>query len=159
MATKRDLPPKLHLLRGGTNLGTIAVKPGSADYPWYTGTFEPTPEFASVRELFELELALLQANESDDSAKWDEWEPPRRAARPRPQVARAGFVVPGRRDPHPPRRRRGMVAHRELIAPPTVGYPGTPLAKKLGIADGQSILVTEGPDGHNVEAVCHAREG
>lgn len=74
MAPSRNLPATLHLIRGATNLGTITVKPGGADYPWYNGAFEPTPEFSAVRELFEQELTLLRANESDDAAQWDEWE-------------------------------------------------------------------------------------
>ena len=32
------------------------------------------PEFATVRDLFARELALLRANENDDAAQWDDWE-------------------------------------------------------------------------------------
>jgi len=73
MARRSNLPPKLHLIRGAANLGTITVNPG-LEGDWYSGAFEPTPEFEAVRDLFERELALLQANKSDDSAQWDEWE-------------------------------------------------------------------------------------
>lgn len=70
----RRLPETLELVRGNAVLGTIEVKPGEGDYPWYSGAFEPTAEYESVRGLFEQELELLRANTADDSAQWDDWE-------------------------------------------------------------------------------------
>jgi hypothetical protein len=74
MMANRKLPPSLDLLRGEVLLGRIDVKPGGADGPWSSGTFHPAPQFASVRDLFARELALLKANENDDAAQWDDWE-------------------------------------------------------------------------------------
>jgi len=70
----KEMPRSLILVRGNTTLGTIEVKPGEADFPWYSGAFHPTPEFEAVRDLFREELRLLRENSSDDSALWDEWE-------------------------------------------------------------------------------------
>jgi hypothetical protein len=70
----QPIPRTLNLVRGETVLGTIEVKPGEGDYPWRTGEFKPSGDFAAVRELFEQELRLLRANENDDSALWDDWE-------------------------------------------------------------------------------------
>ena len=72
--SKQQLPETLQLVRGDTLLGTIRVKPGEGEFPWYSGEFQPTAEFEHVRELFERELELLQANTSNDSAQWDDWE-------------------------------------------------------------------------------------
>ena len=72
--SKQKLPETLELVRGDVVLGTIEVKPGEADFPWYSGAFQPTPAFDSVRDLFARELELLRANTSDDSAQWDDWE-------------------------------------------------------------------------------------
>ncbi len=69
-----EMPRTLHLVRGKEVLGTIEVKPGEADYPWFSGAFQPNPEFEAVRELFDRELRLLRANKNDDSAQWDDWE-------------------------------------------------------------------------------------
>jgi hypothetical protein len=69
-----ELPDTLNLLRGDTVLGTIDVTPANFDFPWFSGTFRPTPEFEGVRLLFERELQLLRANSADDSATWDDWE-------------------------------------------------------------------------------------
>ncbi|WP_171160162.1 hypothetical protein [Usitatibacter palustris] len=69
-----QIPKTLNLVRGETLLGTIDVKPGTADVPWFSGAFHATPEFESVRDLFERELQLLQENSNDDSATWDDWE-------------------------------------------------------------------------------------
>jgi len=70
----RKMPATLDLVRGEVLLGRIDVKPGRGDFPWSSGVFHPTPEFGVVRDLFAHELALLRANESDDSAQWDDWE-------------------------------------------------------------------------------------
>jgi hypothetical protein len=70
----RKLPSTLELVRGNAILGTIDVKPGDADFPWFSGVFHPLAEFEAVRELFEHELQLLRANTTDDSAQWDVWE-------------------------------------------------------------------------------------
>jgi hypothetical protein len=67
-------PPSLELVRGDDVLGTIEVKAGEADLPWYSGVFHPSPKFEDVRELFDYELKLLRANTTDDSAQWDDWE-------------------------------------------------------------------------------------
>ena len=67
-------PQTLRLFRGDALLGMIDVKPGDGDLPWRTGSFRPSADFEAVRELFERELRLLRANESDDSALWDDWE-------------------------------------------------------------------------------------
>jgi hypothetical protein len=71
---KQKLPPTLELVRGNAVLGTIKVKPDDPDSPWHSGAFQPSPDFDSVRSLFEDELRLLQANTTDDSAQWDDWE-------------------------------------------------------------------------------------
>ena len=68
------IPRNLRLVRGDAVLGTIEVKPGNADFPWFSGTFRATPEFEAVRHLFERELQLLRANSNDDSASWEDWE-------------------------------------------------------------------------------------
>ena len=72
--TAKPLPDTLNLVRGDVVLGTIAVNHKGADFPWFTGTFTPAPEFEAVRELFERELQLLRANSNDDSSAWDVWE-------------------------------------------------------------------------------------
>ena len=64
----------LQLVRGGVVLGTIEPRPREADSPWHSGAFVPSPEFESVRELFEHELRLLRENTTDDPEQWDEWE-------------------------------------------------------------------------------------
>ena len=69
-----QIPRTLNLIRGDTILGTIQVNPGDADFPWFSGTFQATPDFESARHLFERELQLLRANSNDDSATWDDWE-------------------------------------------------------------------------------------
>ena len=68
------MPGSLDLVRGDEVLGTIVVKPGGADLPWYSGAFEPSARFAAVRALFDDELQLIRANVSDDPAQWDAWE-------------------------------------------------------------------------------------
>jgi hypothetical protein len=70
----QQVPPTLELVRGNDVLGTIEVKPGGAELPWYNGVFHPSAKFEEVRPLFEHELELLRANTSDDSAQWDDWE-------------------------------------------------------------------------------------
>ena len=72
--SKSPMPSTLELVRGQSLLGTIVVRPGEKDYPWYSGTFTPTEAFEPVRELFAEELELLQANTDDDDAQWDVWE-------------------------------------------------------------------------------------
>lgn len=72
--SNQRLPETLELVRGNAVLGTIDVKSGEADYPWYTGVFHPTAEFELVRDLFDHELGLLRANTADDSEQWDDWE-------------------------------------------------------------------------------------
>ena len=71
---KQQFPHTLQLFRGDALLGAIDVKPGDGDLPWRSGSFRPTADFESVRDLFEQELHLLRANETDDSALWDDWE-------------------------------------------------------------------------------------
>jgi hypothetical protein len=70
----KQMPASLELVRGDDVLGTIHVKPPEPDSPWHSGTFQPTPHYEGVRELFEYELKLLQANKTNDSAQWDDWE-------------------------------------------------------------------------------------
>ena len=72
--SKQQLPGTLELVRGNALLGTIKVKPGEGDFPWYSGVFHPTSEFELVRDLFEHELGLLRSNTANDSAQWDDWE-------------------------------------------------------------------------------------
>jgi hypothetical protein len=72
--SKQKMPKALDLVRGNAVLGTIEVKPGEADLPWYSGVFQPTAEFEAVRDLFKHELELLRANTTNDSAQWDDWE-------------------------------------------------------------------------------------
>jgi hypothetical protein len=71
---RQEIPGQLELVRGDAVLGTIDVKPGSADLPWYSGAFHPSARFAEVRALFDNELQLIRANTSDDPAQWDAWE-------------------------------------------------------------------------------------
>ena len=59
----------LELVRGDDVLGTIDVKAGHADYPWYSGVFHPSAAFDSVRHLFDDELRLLKGNTTDDPAQ------------------------------------------------------------------------------------------
>jgi hypothetical protein len=68
------MPSTLQLVRGADLLGTIEVKHGEADPPWFSGAFAPAAKYESVRGLFERELALLRANTDDDSSQWDAWE-------------------------------------------------------------------------------------
>ena len=70
----RQLPKTLQLVRGQAVLGTISVRAPEPGSPWSSGTFEASAAFEPVRELFETELRLLQANTTDDPAQWDEWE-------------------------------------------------------------------------------------
>jgi len=70
----QQIPDTLRLVRGGVMLGTISMKPLDPDSPWRTGAFAPSPDYESVRELFEHELRLLQANTSDDPEQWEDWE-------------------------------------------------------------------------------------
>jgi hypothetical protein len=51
------------LTQGPILLGVIHVTDG--DFPWLSGTWTPTPEFASVEPLFRAELELL--NTLDDN--------------------------------------------------------------------------------------------
>jgi hypothetical protein len=71
---KQQMPRTLELVRGDAVLGTIEVKPGEADFPWYSGAFHPTTDFEAVRGLFDHELRLLRANTTNDAAQWDDWE-------------------------------------------------------------------------------------
>jgi hypothetical protein len=71
---KQQVPGTLELVRGEDVLGTIEVKPGGGDFPWFSGAFRPSAKFDEVRALFEHELQLLRANTSDDAAMWDDWE-------------------------------------------------------------------------------------
>lgn len=71
---RQQFPNTLQLFRGDALLGTIDVKPGDGDLPWRSGSFRPSADFETVRDLFEQELRLLRANEANDSALWDDWE-------------------------------------------------------------------------------------
>ena len=71
---RQDVPGNLELVRGEDVLGTIVVKPGGADLPWYSGDFHPSARFDGVKRLFESELQLIRANTTDDPAQWDAWE-------------------------------------------------------------------------------------
>lgn len=72
--SRQQMPGTLELVRGNAVLGTIEVRPGEGDFPWYCGEFRPSAEFEPVRDLFEQELGLLRANTSNDSAQWEDWE-------------------------------------------------------------------------------------
>ena len=72
--SRQPISQTLQLVRGGVVLGTIEPRPPEAGSPWHSGAFEPSPEFESVRELFEHELRLLRENTTDDPEQWDEWE-------------------------------------------------------------------------------------
>jgi hypothetical protein len=72
--SSRKMPVSLDLVRGDVLLGSIEIKPEAADFPWQAGAFRPSSAFEEVRALFAQELALLKANEADDSAQWDDWE-------------------------------------------------------------------------------------
>jgi hypothetical protein len=54
--------------RGDVLLGTITPDNTRSDFPWYAGIFHPTPDFETVRPLFENELSVL------DSEDFDAWE-------------------------------------------------------------------------------------
>jgi hypothetical protein len=68
------MPQRLELVRGDSILGTIEVKGGEGDFPWFSGAFQPSAAFEDVRDLFAQELRLLRANTEDDADQWDEWE-------------------------------------------------------------------------------------
>lgn len=70
----KKIPRTLELVRGDATLGTIDVKPGEADFPWFSGAFHPLPAFEAVRGLFERELQLLRENADDDDGQWEDWE-------------------------------------------------------------------------------------
>ena len=70
----QQVPASLELVRGDEVLGTIEVRPGAADLPWYSGAFHPAAGFNAVRALFESELQLIRDNTTDDPAQWDAWE-------------------------------------------------------------------------------------
>lgn len=53
------------LYRGTDFLGTAVLKDELCDFPWYGGQFEAAPAFAAVEALFEEELRLLEADETD----------------------------------------------------------------------------------------------
>jgi hypothetical protein len=74
IVSKQQMPKTLELVRGNAVLGTIEVNAGEADLPWYSGIFQPSTEFETVRDLFRHELELLRANTTNDSAQWDDWE-------------------------------------------------------------------------------------
>ena len=57
-----------HLLRGDALLGTVTLDASLGDFPWHNGQFEPAPAFESVRELFNQDLQLLDAED------WDRWD-------------------------------------------------------------------------------------
>ena len=54
------------LVRGDTLLGTVTHHATQDDFPWHGGVFEPTPDFDSVRPLFDEELRLLNADQMDE---------------------------------------------------------------------------------------------
>jgi hypothetical protein len=58
------------LMRGPTRLGVLRVV--DVDQPWFECAFEPTAVFEQVRELFEEEQRLLDADELDAWAR--AWE-------------------------------------------------------------------------------------
>jgi hypothetical protein len=58
------------LMRGRTRLGVLQVV--DVDQPWFVCAFEPTAAFEQVRELFEEEQRLLDADEMDAwSGVWE----------------------------------------------------------------------------------------
>jgi hypothetical protein len=58
----------LKLFRGEVLLGSIARDAEHDNFPWFAGTFTPTPDFEPVRSLFARELQLM------DSESWEEWD-------------------------------------------------------------------------------------
>jgi hypothetical protein len=72
--SKQQVPDTLQLVRGDDVLGTIEVKHGAGDFPWFSGVFRPSAKFEAVRALFEQELQLLRANTNDDPTAWEGWE-------------------------------------------------------------------------------------
>jgi hypothetical protein len=44
---------RFELLRGGTVLGVVTLDPGESDFPWFVGWLKPSPEYATVRPLFD----------------------------------------------------------------------------------------------------------
>lgn len=63
----------LSLFRGDVLLGTITSDVAKTDFPWFKGTFDPAPGFEGVRELFEKELSLLDADKMEEwEAVWEE---------------------------------------------------------------------------------------
>ena len=58
-----------HLLRGNTLLGSVNPDPEEDNFPWQGGTFVAFREFARVKELFDRELQMIEADEMD---QWEE---------------------------------------------------------------------------------------
>jgi hypothetical protein len=57
-----------HIRSGDEPVGEIAID--EADFPWLSGRFTPGPGYASVRDLFARELALVERIDEDV----EEWE-------------------------------------------------------------------------------------
>jgi hypothetical protein len=57
-----------HIRSGDEPVGEIAID--DADFPWLSGRFTPGPGYASVRDLFARELALV-ARVDEDVEEWE----------------------------------------------------------------------------------------
>ncbi|MGW0912661.1 hypothetical protein ACWD1Z_13060 [Streptomyces sp. NPDC002784] len=57
-----------HIRSGDEPVGEIAID--EADFPWLSGRFTPGPGYASVRDLFARELALV-ARVDEDVEEWE----------------------------------------------------------------------------------------
>jgi hypothetical protein len=76
-AMPSKLPSELRFFRGDTLLGIITPGPtpglGDLEAPWHAGAFHPSPDFGSAQPLFQKELELLNAEETQ-GAPPDAWE-------------------------------------------------------------------------------------
>ena len=68
MIKMKDKTSKFFLFRGDDLLGVVTQT--YDDFPWHHGSFEPSPEFYAVKELFDKERTMLERTEFDV----DHWE-------------------------------------------------------------------------------------
>lgn len=57
------------LKRGDVVLGTLHIV--CADQPWFICEFDPTPDFESVKPLFDEELRLIKQSDALDVIAWE----------------------------------------------------------------------------------------
>jgi hypothetical protein len=61
------LPRRWELVRGGETLGVVTLDPLQMDLPSLLGRWEPAPDFASVKPLFDEVDGLLRTKGSDEA--------------------------------------------------------------------------------------------